>query len=242
MNETEGSMRFLLLGSGEFEPWSEQVERAALALAADAGAGDGSVAIVPTASSTEGEVFDDWGRKGVAHFASLGIPARVINLRTRQDATRPELIAQLDGASMVFFSGGRPGHLSRVLVGSPFLAALLERLGSGVVYAGCSAGAIVVGARPLKARRLDPFGAGLGLVTGVVFGVHWDAIPRWMMGVKPLLRSRAPRSAWLCGIDEDTAILGDGAMWKVFGASAVHVSKGPVRESFAAPQAFSTRE
>jgi hypothetical protein len=40
---------FLLMGSGEFEPWSDEIEAAAL------GGRTGPVVVLPTASSTEGE-------------------------------------------------------------------------------------------------------------------------------------------------------------------------------------------
>ena len=47
--------RFLLLGSGEFEPWAADAERFALSGAT----GDGSVAVLATASGREGDsVFE----------------------------------------------------------------------------------------------------------------------------------------------------------------------------------------
>ena len=47
-----------LMGSGEFEPWSEEVDRFSLSRA---DFGDGSVVILPTASAPEGdEVFNRW--------------------------------------------------------------------------------------------------------------------------------------------------------------------------------------
>jgi hypothetical protein len=67
---------FLMIGSGEFEPWSEEVERAALE------GRDGRVAIVPTASASEGDaVFDRWGRMGLDHYAAMGIEASVVPSR-----------------------------------------------------------------------------------------------------------------------------------------------------------------
>ena len=77
---------FLLLGSGEFEPWSTEVESLALADAV----GDGSVAILPTASASEGDhVFDRWGRMGLVHYAESGVPASVVPLKVREDASDP---------------------------------------------------------------------------------------------------------------------------------------------------------
>jgi hypothetical protein len=48
---TSAGGRFLLLASGEFEPWAAEAERFALSAAT----GDGSVAILATASGREGE-------------------------------------------------------------------------------------------------------------------------------------------------------------------------------------------
>src|SRR5439155_659137 len=78
--------------------------------------GDGSVLISPAAAAPEGEtVFDTWAGKGLAHYERLGIPARVSPLRTREEAERPDVVAMLDEASLVFFSGGNPGrHAGRV--------------------------------------------------------------------------------------------------------------------------------
>ena len=105
---TNDQGRFLLLGSGEFEPWSGEAERFALAGAT----GDGSVVILATASGREGQpVFDRWTSKGLAHYASVGINATALHVRTRVDALIPDIARPLDGASMVFFSGGRPSGL-----------------------------------------------------------------------------------------------------------------------------------
>ena len=111
---------FALMGSGEFEPWSVEMDREVLARAN----GDGRVVILPTASAKEGdEVFDDWAAKGLAHYASFGIPAEVIPLKVRDDASRPELIARLEGASVAFFSGWQ----SRIPVHHAHRDPVLER-------------------------------------------------------------------------------------------------------------------
>jgi len=74
---------FLFLGSGEFEPWSTEVETIALADAV----GDGSVAILPTASAAEGDhVFERWGQMGLAHYRDDGVPAAVVPIETPEFA------------------------------------------------------------------------------------------------------------------------------------------------------------
>jgi len=127
--------RFLLLGSGEFEPWSHEVEARALREAT----GDGSVVILPTASSTEGDgVFDRWARMGFDHYAESGVPAEVLPVKVRDDAAREDVAARAEAASMIYFSGGKPTHLAEVLHDSALLAAILRAMDRGAVWAGCS--------------------------------------------------------------------------------------------------------
>lgn len=88
-----------LLGSGEFEPWTEAADRWLL----ERTSGDGTVLILPLASAPEGDgVFDRWADMGLRHYDRLGVPSEVVPLKTRQDAERPELAAMLERASMVY--------------------------------------------------------------------------------------------------------------------------------------------
>jgi cyanophycinase len=140
---------FLLLGSGEFEPWSAEPERAALE------GREGSVAIVPTASAPEGDkIFDRWANMGLEHYASLAVDARVVPLKVRADADRHDVVAMLDDAAIVYFSGGNPRFLADTLRGTAFWRRMLERLDDGMVYAGCSAGAMVASRDPNRRPRL----------------------------------------------------------------------------------------
>src|SRR5437899_2169159 len=132
---------FLLLGSGEFEPWTHDVEARVLADAT----GDGSVVILPTASAKEGDaVFDRWGRMGLDHYAEVDLPAEVLPVKRREDAFREKLAERVEGASFVYFSGGKPQHLADVLRDTPLLDAILRAMDRGAVWAGCSAGAMDV--------------------------------------------------------------------------------------------------
>ncbi|MEP6757986.1 MAG: Type 1 glutamine amidotransferase-like domain-containing protein [Actinomycetota bacterium] len=211
---------FLLLGSGEFEPWSTDVERMAL----DQAVGDGSVAVLPTASASEGdEVFDRWGRMGLDHYAEAGVAAKLLAVKTREDAFREDVAVRAESASMIYFSGGKPSKLADVLRDSPLLAAIRRGMDRGAVYAGCSAGAMVASReRNAEGRGGTSWLVGLGLVPHVSFGVHWDRAAR-IPGVQWWLTSRLPDDTWFVGIDERTAILGDGRRWTVHGSRGVAV-------------------
>jgi cyanophycinase len=229
---------FLLLGSGEFEPWTSDVESRVL----ERSSGDGSVAILPTASSPEGdEVFDRWGAMGLSHYEQMGVQAEVLPLKTRTDAMREDLAARVERASMVYFSGGKPQHLAAVLEGSPFLAAVLRAIERGAVYAGCSAGAMVAsrGRASPSGRRGSSWVFGLGLVENVSFGVHWDRV-KWIPGLRPFVTMRVPSGSWFVGIDERTAILGDGVEWEVVGRSTVTVRRDRETKIYLAGDRFET--
>lgn len=230
---------FLLLGSGEFEPWTEEAERVALARSP---APAGRVLILPTASASEGDdVFNRWANLGLAHYAATGLESRLLSLKRREDAFRPEFVTELDTARMVYFSGGRPHHLAETLEDTPFWTALLAALDRGVVYAGCSAGAMIVG-EPLRhgiLQRLNPWGGGLKLIPNLVFGVHWDAMPRYLPGARKLILGQVPEGDWFLGIDERTAIVGDGDAWRVFGHGGVEVLRGHLNKTYRAGETFS---
>jgi cyanophycinase len=208
-----------LLGSGEFEPWAEEVDRRLLV-----GARQGRVLVLPTASAPEGdEVFDTWGRQGVEHYRRQAVETDVLPIRTREDADRSELAARIDDASMVFFSGGNPSYLASVLAGTRCWRAVVDGLRSGLAYGGCSAGAAALGERTTWRLQLDPLGPGLSLFPGTNIAPHWDAIDRFRPGQRERVTRALGGDARLIGIDERTAMVGDGRAWSVVGDGGVHV-------------------
>lgn len=228
-------MRFLLLGAGEFLPWSAEAERHVLE-----GARPGFVAVLPTASAPEGDVvYDRWARMGLAHYDEARIEARLIDLKTRDDASDPDVLAALEGAAMYFFSGGNPLHLARVLEGTPALEAITKSMGKGAVFAGCSAGAMVAGARVEAGRGPAFWHVGLGLIPNLRFGVHWNRMPGFLPGLKEFIVSGNSRGDHFVGIDESTAIAGDGSSWRVFGVGGVDVRSAAGRQRYKSGDEFS---
>jgi cyanophycinase len=233
---------FGLLGSGEFEPWTEPVDRWLLERAT----GDGSVLILPAASAPEGEeVFERWASMGLEHYDELGIPADVVQLKTRADAERDDLARMLETASMVFFSGGNPAYLAGVLRGSTFWRAVLTEMDRGMAYGGCSGGVACLGQVAIDSTILefdspDLWKEGLGLFPNTYFGVHWDALDRYVPGLQAMFVSAVPAGSLLMGIDERTAVVGDGVEWSVMGAGSAQLiehgreARFPSGESFEA--------
>jgi cyanophycinase len=214
---------FALLGAGEFEDWHADIDRWLLAHAE----GDGRVLVAPLASAPEGDdVFASWAAKGLEHYGRLGIPAQVLPVKTRDDAERPEVIAMLDGASLVFFSGGNPWHVAKTLEDTPLYARLCERIDDGLSYAGCSAGVACLTERTYDSDTDDferVFQRGLGYTRGVLFAPHWDILDSWVPGAREAIVGSLSPGETLIGLDERTAMVGDGVAWEVHGAAGVHL-------------------
>jgi cyanophycinase len=234
------SLTFGLLGSGEFEPWTETVDRWMLERAT----GDGSVLIAPTASAPEGDrTFDRWARLGRDHFDRLGIRTTVLPLKKREDAERPDIIHALYQSSMIFFSGGNPSYLAGVLSGSSFWEAMLEQMDRGLAYGGCSAGVACLGDSAVDSTILDftspeLWKPGLQLFRNVLFGPHWDRLDVYVPGLQEMFVSAVPAGSTLIGIDERTSMMGDGEKWSVAGSGSVHLIQAGAFDSFAAGQVF----
>ncbi len=214
---------FALLGAGEFDPWSEVVDRWMLERARP-----GTVMILPTASAPEGDiVFEQWAGKGLAHFAEIGVEARVLTVKTREDAAADEAVRALDDASIVYFSGGNPKYLAETLSDTPFWRAIVTGLDDGLGYVGCSAGVASLTERTYdtEAEEMrDMLGAsGLGFTRDVLFAPHWDTVDSFFPGATGFIASSVLPNEILIALDESTAMLGDGAAWSVAGLAGVHV-------------------
>jgi cyanophycinase len=216
---------FGLLGSGEFLPWADAVDRQLL----DRATGDGTVLILPAASAPEGDdVFDRWAEMGLTHYRGLGISATVVPLKNRADADRPELADLLGMASMVFFSGGNPAYLAEILDGSRFWDAVVAGMRRGLAYGGCSAGVACLGEMApditaLSASSNRFWRPGLRLFSNTYFGPHWDTLENHVRGLQRFWISSVPPDGRLLAIDEWTAVVGDGVDWIVVGSGAAHL-------------------
>jgi cyanophycinase len=221
-----------LVGSGEFLPAMSEIDAGLLAAT---GRSRPRVAILPTASWPDGEeVFRRWASMGAEHFAALGAEVEAVLVRDRFDAEDEAHVQAIGEADLIYLSGGKPGHLTNALVGSPVGDALLAAHRRGATLAGCSAGAMTLTDRHWdfrKRRLLWPvrWHAGLGLVPGATVIPHYDAFPEPMSAMLVL---QAPRGLATLGIDEETALVGRDGSWQVVGAGRVTVWRGRHRQRY----------
>jgi len=232
-----------LVGAGEFLPQLAEFDRALLRAT---GRPRPRVVILPTASAIDGEsVFRAWADKGVEHFSELGAEVEPVLVRTAEEGHDGGALQAIGEADLIYLSGGHPGHLARVLHGSPLGAALVAANARGAVIAGCSAGAMAIASRSMDFRALPllhipiPFPvkwvAGLALADGLAVIPHYNAWPESLLA---LLVLQGPRKVAILGIDEDTAAVGRNGVWQVHGKGRVTVWRGRHRERLRAGDAF----
>jgi cyanophycinase len=214
-----------LLGSGEYLPVMDEVDKYLLSHG-NVNGNRPRVVCLPTAAGREGyESVNRWSRMGVDHFTRLNADVQAVPVIDKDSANDARWEPVLENANLIYFSGGDPGYLLRTMQGSRAWNAAQKAWSRGAIYAGCSAGAMILGARIPDIRK-----AGLTSITG--FGIvpvtfivpHFDAIPAIWRSVIVALRSRLKKGETMLGIDEDTALVGKlGGTWTVMGKSQVHV-------------------
>ena len=161
--------RILLVGGDEFRPAAVGMDRHLLQ---STGKDAPRVAIIPTAAARENPQLA--ASNGIRHFNGLGADAYGVEVIQRADAENPRIAAQLDGADVIYFTGGSPEHLHSVLAGSPLLEAVMAANNAGAVWAGSSAGAMVLGAVMRRPSSGSPVSPALNIVPNVMTLPHHE--------------------------------------------------------------------
>ena len=206
-----------LVGSGEFLPAMEAVDAALL---------DGRPAravFLPTAAAQEGpERVDYWLRLGADHYHRLGAEPVPLAVLDRHAADDPANAARVEGAGLVYLSGGNPGYLADTLRGTAVLEAILAAWRAGAALAGCSAGAcaLTAVADDVRTGEARP---GLAVVPGLVVLPHFDRIERWRPGIVSRRAGALADGQTLVGIDEETALVTTDGGWRVEGRRQVWI-------------------
>jgi len=214
-----------LYGAGEYLPVVEPIDRFLL----DSLALDGRkprVVCLPTAAGKEGDgSINRWSNMGVEHFQKLGADVSALRIIDRASADDPQFESTLEAADLIYFSGGDPNYLYQTLNGSRAWNAAQKAWTRGSIYAGCSAGAMILGQ---KLPNFRMFGNGTPSAFGVMSASyvlpHFDAMPAMFKPMVTALRKTLKDGEYALGVDEDTALVGRlGGEWQVLGTSQVHV-------------------
>jgi len=180
---------------------------------------------IPTASSHEGEASRaKWKRLGQEQADRIGSECIYLPIHEREDAVNPEFVDAIDGAGLIYFSGGDPHRIAEVFNNSPLWQAIEAQWKSGTSLAGCSAGAMAFGGTIMGIRK-SQHAAGLNLLPGIEVIPHYDKMLGWLPDRVTSFIARGVSDATLLGIDENTALVYTDA-WRKFGRGNVHVLRG----------------
>ena len=218
-----------LVGSGEYLPVMQQIEAGLIA-----GRPPRFVQLA-TAAAPEGQgSLARWHTLGLAAAERIGVEQVVIPVVDRISADDEGLASLVEGAGLVYLSGGNPGFLAETLHGTAVWTAIQAAWRGGAALAGSSAGAMAMGGRvaPIRTpwRSAPP---GLGLVPGVEVLPHFDRFAGRMPDRLLDWLASAPDDVTVVGVDEDTATVWDGSGWTVRGRQSAWLLHREGREGFA---------
>ena len=229
-----------LVGSGEYLPVMEDIDKYLLA---NCGANGRKPMVVclPTAAGQEGEEsVSRWMRMGEKHFTKLGAEVHSLHVTNRAEADDPSYVELISDADFIYCSGGKPHYLFETLNGSKLWLAAEGAFERGAVYAGCSAGAMIMGEDMMDFRTLGiRKNSAFGTLPGATIFPHFDQMMRWRKMLMPLIQSRLAPERYALGIDEDTAMIGSpGKPWQVMGRGQVYVINKKDVNTFSPEQTF----
>ena len=225
-----------LVGSGEYLPVMNEVDRYLLD-SLHLNGRKPRVACLPTAAGREGDTsVNRWLTMGVQHFEKLGAEVTPVRITDRVTADHPQWEPVLENADLIYFSGGDPGYLYETMKGTCAWSAAQRAWGRGAIYAGCSAGAMILGRR-MPSFRLAGTQEGFGIVPATYIVPHFDAIPGIWKPIVFGLQKQLKKGEHMIGVDEDTALIGRlGNEWIVKGKSKVHIFTHDGKTSYSGGQ------
>lgn len=221
-----------LVGSGEYLPVMEDVDRYLLDSLNITGR-QPRVVCLPTAAGKEGEQsINRWSTMGFQHFNKLGADVHALPIVDRASADDVQYESILENADLIYFSGGDPGYLYSTMKDTCAWYAANRAWSRGAVYAGCSAGAMILANR-MPSFRLAGTQHGFGIVPAEFIVPHFDAIPAIWKPVVFALQKQLKNEQRMIGVDEDTALVGSlNGEWRVMGKSQVQVFSRDQKNSY----------
>lgn len=185
---------------------------------------------LPTAAGQESlSRLEYWRELGYQQAKRIGVEQHFLPILTREDAFKESFASQIDGAGLIYLSGGDPHYLANTLKGSPVWEAIVRNWKTGSSLAGCSAGAMALGPDIPNFRRMkEPWSVGLNLLPNIRVIPHFNKFFRWIPDAAAQLFLKAPKGVTVAGIDEETAIWsGDLLTWEVAGRGSLHLMTSP---------------
>ncbi len=215
-----------LVGSGEYLPEMAEIEGSLIA-----GRPPRYVQIA-TAAVPDGEAtVERWHNLGRAQAERLGVEPVILDIKDRSDADSAEIAKMVDGAGLIYLSGGHPGFLAETLRDTAVWAAIVEAWRGGAALAGCSAGAMAFSAWVPSLRHPREGGTrGLALLPHVRAIPHFDAFVSRIPDMMTRFLLPHDPAVTVVGVDEETALVGGPSEWIVKGKSSAWLLTDSGRE------------
>ncbi|MDA1227490.1 MAG: Type 1 glutamine amidotransferase-like domain-containing protein [Chloroflexi bacterium] len=221
--------RIALVGGDEFMPTCREMDAE---LIRATGKSSPRVLVVPTASERNAVLASN---HGVTHFLDLGADAAPLMVTNSEQANDEALVSEIDGADIVYFTGGNPAKLLEDVLGSLLISKLEQLLERDAILAGSSAGAMVMGSW----MRFREWRETLGIVPGVVALPHHErSTPEETSGE---LVASGHGDLWGLGIDGATGCLSGSDGWTVLGGGSIMVYKNGDWQRYGGGESFSLR-
>ena len=128
------------------------------------------IRILPTANEHHPDIA---AQNGITYFKSLGHQANKLMITNFNEANNQANLGQLSDCDLLYLPGGNPQYLLQSLLSSKILQEIIIRSQQGMVLAGSSAGAMVMG-ELLKNPPKDTWGSGLGLISNLGILPHHE--------------------------------------------------------------------
>ena len=217
-------------GRGETELYTlEFIEDGILArIVAECSVKDPKIIIIPTASSIPVEVGENYKKA----FTKLGCTdIHILDIRSTEDAEKPESIELIKSANCIMFSGGDQSKIIAKIGNSTIHKIIKNRYQNetGFVIAGTSAGAMamseemIAGGSSTEAfiKGAVNMNKGLGLIPELIIDTHF--IQRGRFGRQSEAVARFPELLGI-GLAEDTGlIIKKGNEFEVIGSGMIIV-------------------
>ncbi len=193
----------------------------------ESGGTKANILIIPAASSIPEEVGENY----ITAFETLGCTnLKVIHIKKRKDADKPEFLEALQLADCVMFSGGDQRKISAKIYGTKFHEILMNRYQSEeFVIAGTSAGAMAMAKEMISGgssteafmKGAVQMSQGLELIPELIIDTHF--IQRGRFGRQSEAVAKFPDLLGI-GLAEDTGlIIKNGKEFEVIGSGMIIV-------------------
>jgi cyanophycinase len=221
-NEMNVPGPLVIIGGAEDRQGESVVLREFVRLAGGAGARVVVIAVASEQQATLTGIYAEvFKRLGAGEVRALGVPHR-------ERANSDSVVEAIERATGVFFTGGSQLRITRLLGDTRLDRALHRRHERGLVVAGTSAGAammsgvMITGVQPAAPHRAGTveLGRGMEFLPGVLIDQHFEERGRLRRLVAAVAQN--PHDLGI-GIDEDTAIVVEGGVFRVVGKGAVTV-------------------